>query len=438
MYRGKRYYVSARELNCPPTLADSLTAANDWWQKKLVEIEGATVKPGSGKAIETIARSYATNALDSPLHLKATIEHLLDDLHANGQVELTDNDGRKHLATKDQVIDALLGENRAAQIRETAAIPPSVPDDHTIAQQVANWVNMERQRVITCKVGPERADSNRRSLVHFQDFLGKSASVESITEEKWLAWYGYLSAAVKAGKWNIAHVNRIFAVSKRFVRFLWELRLLLTLPRNLDSKNLAFPIRPRQVQIFEDEEIARLYAVVRNQSRLHFLLMLNCGMLARDISDLRQDQVDWKNGIITRKRSKTQDHPAVPVVRYKLWGQTWEELKKWRSTDAEIVLLTHTGKRWIEAHEGETGFNRSDKVRSAFRVYLAKGGVKKPSKMLRATGASKLAEHPQYKYFSQYYLGHSPRTVAEKHYVRPTDKEFFEALAWLEGALGLR
>jgi hypothetical protein len=29
-------------------------------------------------------------------------------------------------------------------------------------------------------------------------------------------------------------------------------------------------------------------------------------------------------------------------------------------------------------------------------------------------------------------------TVADKHYVRPSDREFFEALAWLEGALGLK
>ena len=66
MYRGERYYVSARELKCPPTQADSLAAANDWWKKKLVEIEGDRVKPGSGQAIETIARSYATNAVTAP------------------------------------------------------------------------------------------------------------------------------------------------------------------------------------------------------------------------------------------------------------------------------------------------------------------------------------------------------------------------------------
>ena len=197
-------------------------------------------------------------------------------------------------------------------------------------------------------------------------------------------------------------------------------------------------LHPRQVQIYEDEEIIRLFAVLRNQSRLHFLLMLNCGMLARDISDLRQDQVDWKKGLITRKRSKTQDHADVPVVRYKLWGQTWKELKKWRSDDPEIALLTHTGKRWIEDHqEPRTGSTEVTRCGLPSVSISLKPGSRNRRRMLRATGASKLAEHPQYKYFSQYYLGHSPRTVAEKHYVRPTDKEFFEALAWLERALGL-
>jgi hypothetical protein len=56
----------------------------------------------------------------------------------------------------------------------------------------------------------------------------------------------------------------------------------------------------------------------------------------------------------------------------------------------------------------------------------------------RATAASKLGEHSQYKFYAQYFPGQSPRTVADKHYVRPSDKEFFEALAWLEGALGLK
>jgi hypothetical protein len=68
---------------------------------------------------------------------------------------------------------------------------------------------------------------------------------------------------------------------------------------------------------------------------------------------------------------------------------------------------------------------------------MKRARVKHPPKGLRATGASKLAEHPAYKYFVDYYLGRSPRSIAHRHYVRPTDAEFFEALAWLGGQLGL-
>jgi hypothetical protein len=37
----------------------------------------------------------------------------------------------------------------------------------------------------------------------------------------------------------------------------------------------------------------------------------------------------------------------------------------------------------------------------------------------------------------QYFLGHSPKTVADKHYVVPSDEEFFEALGWLRKQYGL-
>ena len=67
---------------------------------------------------------------------------------------------------------------------------------------------------------------------------------------------------------------------------------------------------------------------------------------------------------------------------------------------------------------------------------MKRAGVKRAPKALRATAASKLAEHKEYKFFAQYFLGHSPRGVTDRHYVRPNDEEFFQALGWLEGALG--
>ena len=41
------------------------------------------------------------------------------------------------------------------------------------------------------------------------------------------------------------------------------------------------------------------------------------------------------------------------------------------------------------------------------------------------------AQHPQYKFYCQYFLAQSARTVADRHYVIPNDQEFFEALDWL-------
>lgn len=52
-------------------------------------------------------------------------------------------------------------------------------------------------------------------------------------------------------------------------------------------------------------------------------------------------------------------------------------------------------------------------------------------KLFRKTAASKLGEHPEFGKFAQYFLGHSPRTVADKHYVRPSEEHFDRAISWL-------
>jgi hypothetical protein len=56
-------------------------------------------------------------------------------------------------------------------------------------------------------------------------------------------------------------------------------------------------------------------------------------------------------------------------------------------------------------------------------------------KHLRKTASSLLATHPQYKFYCNYYLADSPRSVADSHYVVPSDAEFSEALGWLRGRI---
>lgn len=306
----------------------------------------------------------------------------------------------------------------------------------TVAATVERWLGHQGQRRRAGQLGGGRADSNRVCLGHFRDWLGADAPVGVIDGGRWQEWYGHLAEKKAAGEWSASHVDRILQVARRFVKALWEWELI-ELPRNLDSRTLAFEVPARKVETFSAGELARLWGAVRNQSRLHVLLMLNCGMLAKDVSDLKQTEVDWAAGVITRKRSKTCDHEDVPVVRYQLWGRTFDLLLEYRSADAEVVLLTASGNRWIREIESGGRWSRSDSVRSCLRNYLAAAEVVRPVKALRATAATALAGHRDYKFYAQYFLGHSPRGVADRHYVVPSQAEFGLALAWLEGALGL-
>src|SRR5262249_12163756 len=57
-------------------------------------------------------------------------------------------------------------------------------------------------------------------------------------------------------------------------------------------------------------------------------------------------------------------------------------------------------------------------------------------KELRRLGATLLAGHQDYGRLQAYFLGHSPRTVADRHYVIPSREFFAEAVMWLGRELG--
>ncbi len=57
-------------------------------------------------------------------------------------------------------------------------------------------------------------------------------------------------------------------------------------------------------------------------------------------------------------------------------------------------------------------------------------------KGLRKMSATLLASHPTYGRYDQYFLGHAPSSVADRHYVRPDQAAFDEAVTWLGRQLG--
>jgi hypothetical protein len=123
------------------------------------------------------------------------------------------------------------------------------------------------------------------------------------------------------------------------------------------------------------------------------------------------------------------------VVTYKLWPETLAWLKKHKAKESELVLTTKDGnplmRYWWENGE----MRRYDCIQAAWTVVARRLRVKKMRlgmKHLRKTAASILGQYPQYKFYSNHFLADSPGTVAVRHYVIPSESEFFLALDWLQ------
>jgi hypothetical protein len=124
-------------------------------------------------------------------------------------------------------------------------------------------------------------------------------------------------------------------------------------------------------------------------------------------------------------------------VTYKLWPETLSLLRKHRAK-GELALTTDEGKPLVRFWLEDGKMRRYDIVQSAWTRLADKMGLEKirlGMKHLRKTSASLLGQHPQFKFYANHFLADSPRTVADRHYVVPSDVEFFMALDWLRGQL---
>jgi integrase len=213
---------------------------------------------------------------------------------------------------------------------------------------------------------------------------------------------------------------------------LWESNLI-DLPKNLTSRELGIKVKVKKKIFFTPAELKRQVDEAVGQLKLHLLLMTNCGFYQSDIAELKQEEVDWTAGIITRKRSKTDDREETPTVRWKLWPITFELLKKHRSAHLELALLTNRGKPWVEKSLRETDgkLSKTDKIVSNYRRLIERTGIVKPLKTIRKTSANLLESHKDHARFADYFLGHAATSIKDKHYTDVPDDLFFAALDWL-------
>jgi integrase len=304
--------------------------------------------------------------------------------------------------------------------------------DTTIGAGIAAFLRLKLSEVETKTISPGRYESLRSHLKHFETFTNKHKPIASITSTLLLAYRTRLLEEIKRGTIQHASGKDRMASIRQFVKHLWRIELIDQLPRVMDDLTIRVPTKA--VRLFDDDEITSLLATATGAGKLFILLSLNCGMLQKDIADLRQSEVDWIEGRITRKRSKTNHHEDVPIVCYQLWPETFELLKARRSRHPKLALTNRRGNPLKRESIVNGKLKVVCNISSTYDRLRRKLKITKPYKLLRKTSASKLAsEYPSCRIL---FLGQSDTTIADKHYIKPDQGVFDRAVTWLGEQFG--
>jgi integrase len=400
---GKVYVVSCRQLGTLETKEASWRAANEWWERQ-----------------ESLANIPAE---DDRLARAARISNLVRDFS-----KLDD-------AARRDAVEALLGSGSYDSLKSQASTMlagmTAPAPGRTVAAQVEAWQSLLRGVCQSGQMSEGRFDAYCRKIRPFADFIGGQMAVDAIDESKLEGFYSYLTGKVAAGDYSPSTAHEIMMTAKQFVRWLAE-RKAIPLPGNIDSRRFRFNhTSAAKVEVFTADEVREILGRASERMRLYLLLMVQAGMYQNDVAELRQDEVDWQAGTITRARSKTRERNG-PVVTYKLWPETFALLKRHRNPGSEIALTTERGNPLVSYTLKDGKLKRYDAIQSAWsRMGKARLGMKH----LRKTSATLLSGHPQFKYYAAYYLADSPKGMDQRHYVKPNDAEFFEALEWLRSQI---
>ncbi len=488
-YKGKKYAVSCRQLGAEETKEGSYQAANAWWERKRAEIDGRPEDSASDTAPDPVAvlgrllaghtvREFEGIASQGSAAVKVLtlLERLAQD--AAGPVERLPNGS---FVGPMPDLDAALAQLRGGagmpkgMLGEVLSLPDNVlgmvntvlapyiqekqltPTDQiyhlerlandlkgpkatetarTIAAHAEAWHKTQEATVSAGLLTPDRCSNNRTCLAHFRTFLTDTADVGTIDAASLHNFYLHCLTMVSSRRqgrgtgWSVAYARDVFSVTKGFVRWLWE-QGAIDLPKNIGSKSFKFGNCVKAIETWTTAEFKMAVEQAPGKLKLALLLMTNCGMTQEDVSDLLDSEVDWTEGRITRKRSKTGSHENVPTVCYKLWPSTFELLKKFRS-GTERVLLTESGLPYVRKMLKANGkLSKANGFASSWVHVKKRIKLNRPLKHLRKLGATLLEKHETYGRLKVLFLGHSPKSVTDRHYAAPPQALFDAAILWM-------
>lgn len=324
-----------------------------------------------------------------------------------------------------------IGQLKAHQ-RWTA--PASKRD--TISHHAEQWLKtLERSAKLPGGITPSSFKTYEERTTVFKDWAG-DRSVQELEGQLLLQFKAHLEDQVISEKITSRWAYNVMTLAKRFTKAMYTQGTLEHMPRCFDDA-LISPDNPGVV-VWDKDEVKMFLSKASERTQLYILLCLNCGMYPSDISDLRQDEVDWKAGRITRKRTKTKKRKTVPEVTYLLWDSTFTLLKKFRSDNPTFALTNANGSQLVrrEFTKKKDGTEKVGYVNNIAKAYerTCKKIKWKPAKslmLLRKTGSDTLKNHHQYTNYRQYYLGQAGLTLADRRYTASGYDDFDESQIWL-------
>jgi integrase len=418
-YKKKTHTISCKALRTPETKESSYRAANTWWLARKAEIDAAEVpvEHVHARTLDALGPRLAWARRHGDERLVSAITDDMEMLEGDRTGELR---GMMFLGTE---VGQAVWLDRLDQ-----ESPEVVPAGQTVGAQVAAWLDLLRQRAEAGKISADRFDNLRCHLGRFSGFVGPGLPTTAIDESRLEGYFLHLLGLVKGGQIAEATADSVFKAAKGFVRYLHE-RRVIDLPRNLGSRALSFGGAAKKVETFTAEQVRALAASATGQLKLHVLLALNCGMYPSDIADMKDEEVDWEAGTVTRRRSKTGDKERVPTVTFHLWPATFDLLKRWR-TGGETVLRTRSGGLWAFRVMREGKLHKNDNIGPRFLELRDRLGLELAFKHLRKTSASLLNRKYDQRVVT-HFLGQAPQGIAARHYIAPDEITFAGALRWL-------
>jgi integrase len=464
MYQGKRYTVSPSVLSkrfavaVPETQDGSYQYANEWWKAKKTEIDAAGLPipaPRTQLPLEDVAAAaLGVSPADFFNRLLAFWNRHKNE--ETGARSVAEQDAKEIIENVWRELGRTIIENRPLPDGIDAQLPPArlhqlrdavkairgesaAATDCTIKAHAGAWLAVQEKQVEAGQLTAARVNNVRMALAHFTRWLGETADVAGIDAAKLQGFYEYCLTQVAARRkdskagWSLPFAKEVFAVARSWLRWLTE-QGTIDPPRNL-ARRFKFGSTAKKILTWSVDEVQHVIGEAPGKLKLALLLMVNCGMTQVDVSDLKDEEVNWKHKTITRRRSKTKDNENVPVVTYRLWPLTFKLLKKHRS-GAERVLLTESGKPYVRSEMVNGKLVKADGFTSNYAHLKRRLKFTKSMKLLRKTAATLLESHREYGRLVPHFLGHSPRGVAAKHYAAPPQELFDEALTWLGKQLG--